>query len=265
MSSGLTESYLQRFGGIARLYGSAALPRLAAAHVAVIGVGGVGSWTVEALARSGLGALTLIDLDDVCLTNTNRQLPALTSTVGQPKVQVLASRVREINPECRVTPVLEFFTASTAETLLTPRFDFVVDAVDRMSIKALILAEALKRGYPALTIGAAGGRCDPTQIQISDLGLAGRDELLRQVRKDLRRKHGFARGEGVNFGLPAIFSLEAPKYPWADGTCRMEAEPESFLKMDCASGFGAATHITAAFGFYAAGEVLRRLVDSTLR
>lgn len=147
----MDESYAQRFGGIGRLYGAAALPRLAAAHVAIIGVGGVGSWAVEALARSGIGALTLMDMDDICITNTNRQLPALAHTIGRSKVDVLADRVAEINPACRVHRVNEFFTKSNAERLLAPHFDFVVDAVDRTSIKALIIAQCHARGLPVIT------------------------------------------------------------------------------------------------------------------
>jgi len=134
------------FGGLARLLGQEALPRLAAAHVCVVGVGGVGSWIVEALARSGIGALTLVDLDDVCITNVNRQLPALDGQIGRPKVTVLAERVGLIHPGCRVTTVAEFFTATTAARLLAPPFDYVIDAVDRMSHKALLIAGAV--AYP---------------------------------------------------------------------------------------------------------------------
>ncbi|HRI81006.1 MAG TPA: ThiF family adenylyltransferase, partial [Opitutaceae bacterium] len=150
--------HAERFGGLGRLYGAAALPRLAAAHVAVVGVGGVGSWVVEGLARSGIGALTLIDLDDVCMTNVNRQLPALDGTIGRPKVDVLAGRVRLINPAARVTAVTEYFTAASAERLLTARFDFVVDCIDLMSHKALLIGESRRRSYPVLTVGAAGGK-----------------------------------------------------------------------------------------------------------
>src|SRR4051812_3604765 len=174
----MTESYQERFGGLGRLYGVAALPRLAAAHVAVIGVGGVGSWTVEGLARSGLGALTLIDLDDVCVTNVNRQLPALDGAIGRPKVAVLAERVRLINPACRVEVVTDFFTAASAARLLATRFDFVVDAIDRMTPKALLIAEARERGSRVVTVGSAGGKRDLTQIRTGDLGEAANDELL---------------------------------------------------------------------------------------
>ena len=181
--------FAERFGGVARLFGNAGLERLRAAHVCVVGVGGVGSWVVEGLARSGVGALTLVDLDDVCVTNVNRQLPALDGQIGRPKVTVLAERVRLINPECRVTEVREFFTAGSAERLLAPRFDFIVDAVDRMSHKALLIAGGRERGVPVLTVGAAGGRRDAGKIHAGDIGEAG-DELLRQVRKKLRRDHG---------------------------------------------------------------------------
>lgn len=157
----MDESYTQRFGGIGRLYGAAALSRLASAHVAIVGVGGVGSWVVEALARSGVGELTLIDMDDVCITNTNRQLPAMAHTLGHAKVDVLATRVAEINPGCRVHRVVEFLLESNVDRLLAPQFDFVVDAIDRTSIKALILAKCRARGLPVITSGSAGGGATP--------------------------------------------------------------------------------------------------------
>jgi tRNA A37 threonylcarbamoyladenosine dehydratase len=254
--------YLARFGGIGRLFGTEALERLRAAHVCIIGVGGVGSWTVEALARSGIGALTLIDADDVCTTNINRQLPALTETVGRPKVQVLAERVAAIAPECNVTVVADFYTKAGANELLSTNFHFVIDAVDRMSTKAHIIASCRERGLSVLTCGAAGGRRDGTQVRSVDLGLAGQDELLRQVRRKLRRDHGFEPGVKVRaepMGIPCVFSPEKPMYPQADGSCSVEAEPGTSLRMDCASGFGAATFVTGVFGFVAAGEVVQRI------
>jgi tRNA A37 threonylcarbamoyladenosine dehydratase len=255
----LSDDYVARFGGLGRLYGAAALPRLHAAHVAVVGVGGVGSWVVEGLARSGVGALTLVDLDDVCVTNTNRQLHALTGAVGRPKVAVLAERVRAINPECRVTEAVEFFTAQSAERLLATRYDWLVDAIDGMSNKALLIASCVTAQQPLLTVGGAGGRRDATRIRVGDLGESQGDDLLRLVRKKLRRDHGFARGEGNTYGIPCVYSNEKPVYPWADGTCATEPEPGSSLKLDCASGFGTGVFVTGAFGFAAAGEIVRRL------
>jgi tRNA A37 threonylcarbamoyladenosine dehydratase len=262
-TSALAEDYLQRFGGVGRLFGQAALPRLRAAHVCVVGVGGVGSWVVEALARSGVGSLTLVDADDVCVTNTNRQLPALTDTVGRPKVAVLAERVAMISPSCRVVAVPEFYTKSNSDALLGAGYDFVVDCMDRMSIKAHIIHECRERGLPVLTCGAAGGRRDPSMIQASDLGLAGNDELLREVRRKLRRDYGWPVGhQGIAkpMDVPCVFSSEKPVFPRMDGTCAKEPEPGGSLRMDCASGFGAVTFVTGVFGFVAAGEVLRRLL-----
>lgn len=255
----ITTDYLQRFGGLARLYGTAALPRLAAAQVAVIGVGGVGSWVVEGLARSGIGAIVMIDLDDICVTNINRQLPALDGNMGRPKVTALAERVGLINPECRVTAIQEYFTAGTAGSLLATRYDWVVDCIDLMSNKALVIAECTKRGQPVVTVGSAGGRRDATRIKVSDLGDSHGDELLRQVRKKLRRDYGFAKGEGNHYGIPCISTQEQPVFPWADGTCAAEPEEGSNLRLDCATGFGTAVFITGAFGFAAAGEVVRRV------
>lgn len=256
----------QRFGGIGRLYGAAALPHLAAAHVAIVGVGGVGSWVVEALVRSGIGELTLIDMDDVCVTNTNRQLPALAHTIGMSKVDVLAARAAEINPASRVNRVIEFLTESNVDRLLEPSFDFVVDAVDRTSIKALIIAKCHARGFPVITSGSAGGRRDPTAIRIADLGHAGTDPLLKGVRQCLRREHGFAKseqGRPVTMGIPCVFSPEKPVFPWANGSCSFEPEAgaETGLRLDCSAGFGAATFVTGAFGFALAAEVVRRLAE----
>lgn len=255
----LTEDYLQRFGGLARLYGAVALPRLQAAHACIVGVGGVGSWVVEGLARSGVGALTLIDLDDVCLTNVNRQLPALDGNIGRPKVTALAERVQLINPQCAVTAVSEYFTAKTAVPLLATRYDWVVDCIDLMSNKALLIAECTQRGQPVLTVGSAGGRRDASRIRVSDFGGSHGDELLRQVRKKLRRDYAFAKGEGNHYDIPCVWSQEKPVYPWADGTCSTEPEEGSNLRLDCATGFGTGVFITGAFGFAAAGEIVRRI------
>lgn len=255
----LSEDYQQRFGGLGRLYGATALPRLQAAHVCVVGVGGVGSWVVEGLARSGIGAITLIDLDDVCLTNVNRQLPALDGAIGRPKVVALAERVKLINPACAVTTVSEYFTAKTAEQLLAPRFSWVVDCIDLMSNKALLIAECTQRGQPVLTVGSAGGKRDATRIVVTDFGEGHGDELLRQVRKKLRRDYGFAKGEGNHYGIPCVSSQEQPFFPWANGTCSTAPEEGSNLRLDCATGFGTAVFITGAFGFAAAGEVVRRI------
>lgn len=242
--------------------GRAALPKLQAAHICIVGVGGVGSWIVEALARSGVGALTLIDLDDVCITNVNRQLPALDGQIGRTKVAVLAERVRLINPDCRMNTVVEFFTQASAERLLAPKFDVVVDAIDGMTNKALLIAECVKHGLACVTVGGAGGKRDVTLIRTGDLADGQGDDLLRMVRKKLRRDHGFAKGEGNVYGVRCVWSAEHPVFPWSDGTCSHEQEPGSEVKLDCATGFGTAVFVTAAFGMAAAGEAVKLVTEA---
>ena len=261
-SPGTATDYEQRFGGIARLYGKAGLERLRAAHVCVIGVGGVGSWTVEALARSGVGAVTMIDLDDVCVTNVNRQLPALDGQIGRAKVEVLADRVGLINPGCVVTGVSDFFTPASAARLLEVRYDFVIDATDKLSNKCAIITGCRERSIPVLTMGGAGGKRDGTAVRVADLAHTEQDELLRQVRRKLRRDFGFSRDVLSDFGVPCVYSPEQPVYPWSGGTCSREPEPAGSLTLDCATGFGTATFVTGAFGFAAAGAVVERIALS---
>lgn len=256
-------TYEARFGGLARLYGRAALERLGGAHACVVGVGGVGSWTAEALARGGVGAITLIDLDEVCVSNVNRQLHALDGQIGRPKVDVLADRIRAINPECRVVAVQEFFVAGNADRLLSPErpYDVVVDAIDSVAHKARLLASCVARGIPVVSTGGAGGKRDGLGLRVGDLGESGGDDLLRQVRKTLRREHGFAAGEGNRYGIRVVWSTEAPVYPWADGTCAARPEPGSSTRLDCSEGLGAAVWVTAPFGFAAAQEAVRLVLQ----
>ncbi len=251
-----------RFGGIARLFGAAGLERLRRAHVCVVGVGGVGSWAVEALARSGVGRLTLVDLDEVCVSNVNRQLPALDGAVGRPKVEVLAERARAINPECAVRPVTEFFTASNAEPLLSERPDAVLDAIDHIANKCLLIARCRERGIPIVTCGGAGGRRDPTAVRVTDLAFTSHDRLLARVREQLRKEHGFAPA-GRAFGVDAVYSTERPVFPRADGSVCAQREAGSALRLDCDTGYGTAAFVTGAFGFAAAGVVVKGLAEDS--
>lgn len=246
-----------RFDGIARLYGRVEFERIRAARVCVIGIGGVGSWTAEALARTGVAAITLVDLDDVCVSNTNRQLHALDGNVGRPKVAVMAERIARIHPECAVDAVEAFFTAKTAERLLAPGFDVVVDAIDNPKNKAQMILACQARGVPVVVVGGAGGRRDPTQIMTGDLARSVQDGLLRKVRHIMRREHGF---EGDDWGVPAVFSRERPVYPQPDGTV-CELAPKAAKRIDCASGYGTASFITGAYGFAAAALAINVLLD----
>jgi tRNA A37 threonylcarbamoyladenosine dehydratase len=248
-----------RFGGISRLFGKDGAERLRRAHVCVVGIGGVGSWGVEALARSGVGEITLVDLDDVCVSNVNRQLHALTGTFGKPKVEVMADRVRAINPDCRVHARQEFFLKSNAGEILATGFGYVFDAIDSPSRKGVLIALCRERQIPVITTGGAAGRRDPAAIVVDDLALASHDRLLREVRRQLRRRLGFPRGE-KRFGVEAVFSRERVVYPRRDDSVCPSRAGAGDLRMDCNSGLGTASFITGAFGFVAASRIVRDIV-----
>ncbi len=249
-----------RFAGIARLYGVAALSRLQSLHIAVIGVGGVGSWAAEALARSGIGKLTLIDGDEVCLSNVNRQLHALDGTFGKAKVEVLATRLRAINPLIEVDAQMRFLTPSTLD-LLSAGYDCVLDCCDAFRVKVEMIAFCRRRKIPLVVLGSAGGRIDPTQIRVRDLAKTEQDALLSLVRKKLREEFHFPRGPKRYFGVPAVYSLENVRYPSAEGgICLAKPDTLEEGRLDCGGGLGAATHVTGAFAFVAVGEVIRRML-----
>lgn len=255
------DRYQLAFSGVRRLYGADGQERLRRARVCVIGVGGVGSWAVEALARSGVGALTLVDMDDICMSNTNRQLHAIEGEFHKAKVDSLAARARAINPECQARPVREFFTAANARRLLAPRFDFVFDAMDAVREKALCVALCREMGVPVVTSGGAGGRRDPARVRVDDLARVTHDRLLQSLRKTLRAEHGFPRGER-KFGVEAVCSSEPPVFPQSDGRVCATREGGADLRLDCRSGLGTAAFVTGAFGFVAAARIVERISSS---
>ncbi|HTJ91915.1 MAG TPA: tRNA threonylcarbamoyladenosine dehydratase [Pararobbsia sp.] len=205
----------RRFGGIARLYGPQALDRFEHAHVAVIGIGGVGSWVAEALARSAIGRLTLIDLDNVAESNTNRQIHALDGNFGKAKVTAMAERIRLIDPACRVTEIEDFIEPDNMDRLLGDGFDFVVDAIDSVRTKVALIAWCVAHDQALITVGGAGGQLDPTRLRIDDLAQTIQDPLLSKVRAQLRKAHGFPRGPKARFKVPAVYSDEPLIYPAA--------------------------------------------------
>ena len=249
--------YQQRFGGVERLLGAQNAERLRAARFCVIGVGGVGSWAVEALARSGVGAITLVDLDDVCITNVNRQLPALDGQIGRPKVEVLRERMQAIDPGCAITTLPMFYTKGTSDAILSGSYDCVLDAIDVLSHKCELLADCHRRGLPVVTTGGAGGKMEPSRIRVSDLAETRNDNLLRYVRKRLRSEFGFP-GKG-SFGIRCVFSEEDPVLPWESEECGLT--PADGTRLDCAGGLGAATFVTGVFGFMAAREAIRAALE----
>ncbi|MEL6115496.1 tRNA cyclic N6-threonylcarbamoyladenosine(37) synthase TcdA [Photobacterium sp. SP02] len=257
-----SDNYNQRFGGTRRLYGHQEVEILRAAHVCVIGIGGVGSWAAEALARSGIGQLTLIDMDDVCVTNINRQIHAMSGTVGRSKIEVMAERITLINPDCQVNLIDDFITPENIPEYIGSQFDYVLDAIDSVKPKAALLAFCKRNKIKVITTGGAGGQIDPTQIQIADLAKTIQDPLAAKIRNMLRRFYNFSKNPARKFGIDCVFSTEQLKYPQADGSvCEAKSTAEGPKRMDCATGFGAATMVTATFGFVAVSRILQKLIE----
>lgn len=248
----------RRFGGIERLYGPGSLARLASAHVCVIGIGGVGSWAVEALARSGVGRLTLIDLDHVAESNVNRQVHALEVTLGQAKVLAMGERIAQINPACTVACVEEFVTIDNAAKLL-PACDVVLDCIDDVKAKAALVAHCRRAKRPVVTTGGAGGRTDPTRIRIDDLARTTQDALASKLRARLRRDYGFTREAKKKFGVPCVFSDEPIRRPAGADACELDDHPAGLHGLNCA-GYGSSVAVTAGFGFAAAAHGLAILL-----
>ncbi|MGE8498425.1 MAG: tRNA cyclic N6-threonylcarbamoyladenosine(37) synthase TcdA [Pseudomonas sp.] len=256
----------QRFSGVARLYGREGAERLAAAHVAVVGIGGVGSWAAEALARSGVGEISLFDLDDVCITNTNRQVHAIDGAVGKAKVDVMADRLRAINPGCVVHAVADFVTRDTMAQYITEELDAVIDCIDSVAAKAALISWCKRRKIQIISTGGAGGQVDPTQVQVADLNKTFNDPLAAKVRSTLRRDYGFSRTPGRNYSVPCVYSTEQLRYPKPDGTvCQYKGFVGEGVKLDCAGGFGAVMMVTATFGMVAAARIVDKLVAGARR
>ncbi len=260
----MTDSdFAQRFAGIARLYGQAGAARIAGLNVCVVGLGGVGSWVVEALARSGVGRLTLIDYDTVCLSNCNRQLPALSATVGRKKAEVLAERVVEINPACQCDIIDDFLTLKTLDAYLGRGYDYVVDAIDSIKFKAAMIHYCKRNKIPIVTTGGAGGLNDPAMIRVADLSKTYNDPLAAKVRARLRAEYGFSRNPKRRFGVECVFSTQQQVYPQADGSVGQQKPGIHGVSLDCRFGYGAASFVTASFAMLAASRVINRSLAKT--
>lgn len=259
----LEPAWREKFAGIDRLYGAGSIEVLASRRVAIVGLGGVGSWVAEALCRSAVGHLTLIDADDLCVSNTNRQLPAIEGAYGQPKVTAMHARCLAINPLMSVDAVPGFVTPANLEQHLDAQYDLVVDACDSVRSKVAMIAWCRRRKLPLVVSGSAGGRVDSTLVRTRDLSRTEQDAMLALVRKTLRSEFGFPRNPDRFFGVPAVYSLENVRYPQADGSvCGVRARGEGAQKLDCSGGLGAATHVTGAFAFAIAGKGLELLLKS---
>ena len=251
-----TADAARRFGGLERLYGVAPAARLRNACVVVVGIGGVGSWTAEALARSGIGRLVLVDLDHIAESNVNRQIHALTATVGQSKVLAMQERIAQINPDCQVETIDEFVDADNWQGLVPDDADAVIDACDDAKAKMVLAVWALqarrqKRKVEFVTVGAAGGKRRAQAVEVADLALTTHDPLLAQLRYRLRKKHGAAR-DGKAIGISCVFSREAVAPP--DPSCAIDGDGS----LNC-HGFGSLVSVTATFGLVAAGHVIEKL------
>ena len=246
----------RRFGGIVRLYGDEALARFSRAHVCVVGVGGVGSWAVEALARSGIGRLTLIDLDNVAESNVNRQLHALTDDFGKAKVTALRERIAQINPQCEVTEIEDFVTEDNLDELFRRPFDFVIDAIDQIRVKAAMVAYFVQHKQPFIISGGAGGQKNPALIQTADLSRVTHDPLLSNLRYTLRKRYGFSRDTKEKMRVPCVYSTENITPPQSGEACSTDAAPQG---LSCA-GYGASMLVTASFGLYCAQAAVEHIV-----
>jgi tRNA threonylcarbamoyladenosine dehydratase len=249
----------RRFAGVGRLLGEAAFARVRAAHVAVVGIGGVGSWAAEALARSGVGRLTLIDLDHVSPGNANRQIHALDGEFGKAKVLAMSQRINDINPRAQVRGIEEFVDEDNVARLIAD-VDLVIDCIDQVSAKAAMIAHGRAIGVSVITCGAAGGRADPTRIRCEDLARALGDPLLAKVRYRLRRRYGFPRESAARrprFGVDAVYSDEPIRRPSSSADSCATVDFRSGL---ACTGYGSSVVVTAPVGFAAAARALQRII-----
>ncbi|MBF0264601.1 MAG: tRNA cyclic N6-threonylcarbamoyladenosine(37) synthase TcdA [Gammaproteobacteria bacterium] len=259
----MNSTYQQRFGGIERLYGKQLTQLFQEVSVTVIGIGGVGSWVVEALARSGFANINIIDFDDISESNINRQIHSLTETIGKPKVEVMVQRVKSINPECNITGVDDRLSETNIEKFFDPQLgllkqsQYIIDAIDSVKPKTALLAYCVRHKIPVITTGGAGGLCDPTQVSFADLSKTYNDALAAKVRYNLRSQYNFSRNPKTKMGIECVYSKEQPYYPQPDGTVSYE-KPKG-VTLDCATGYGSSTMVTATFGFVAVSRLIEKL------
>lgn len=253
----------RRFNGVASLYGRAALDKFKRAHITIVGIGGVGSWAAEAIARNGIGKITLIDMDVVAESNINRQLHALSNTLGKNKIDVMAERIRNINAECKVVLIDDFIDLDNPQSLISATNDFVIDCIDNAKVKAALIANCKRRKIKIITTGGAGGQTDPGLIRLSDLSRTEHDPLLSKTRKLLRQNYGFTQNPKRHFAVPCVYSTEHIKYQTAEGEITsLKSEAYTAKDLSCAGGLGSSVMVTASFGFRAAAYVMQKLVKA---
>lgn len=254
--------YSERFAGIARLYGKNKAKIIAELHICVIGIGGVGSWAVEALARSGVGKITLIDHDDIALSNINRQIHTLDSTIEQAKVSAMSERIMQINPYCQCHIIDDLLTENNIKRYIGSGsgFNYVIDAIDSVKQKSALIYYCKRNKIPIITTGGAGGLSDPTRVEIIDLSKTYNDPLAAKVRSQLRHQYNFSRNPKSRFGVECVFSTEQQVYPQEDGDVGQEKPRIKGVSLDCNFGYGSSSCVTSVFGFAAAARVIDKAV-----
>ena len=243
-----TDEYDRRFAGVAKIYGDDAFTHYEKSHVMVIGIGGVGSWAVEALARTGIGELTLVDMDVLAASNINRQLPALSSTLGQEKAEVMAERCRQINPHIKVNVIDDFLSTDNVAEILSSKPDVVLDCIDNVKAKLALMLYCRFNKIPLIVSGGAGGKIDPLKIRVADLSKTEQDPMLAKLRSQLRAK-GICKKPKEKFGMTCIYSLEQPTLQ--NNLCASAG-------LRC-GGYGSSVMVTSSFGMIAAAEVLKKI------
>ncbi len=252
------------FAGIGRLYGKEAYTLIQNMHVCVVGIGGVGSWVVEALARSAVGKITLIDYDTIALSNMNRQIHTLSNTIDQKKCTAMLERVKLINPDCEVNSIDDFITLNNMRNLISNKYDYVVDAIDSIKFKAGLIYHCKRNKIPIITTGGAGGLTDPSVIEVVDLTKTYNDALAAKVRSTLRDQYNFTRNPKRRFAIDCVFSGEQQRYPKEDGTVSYEKPGIHGVSLDCSFGYGAASFVTGTFGFVAAAHIIKKHLTKKL-
>lgn len=248
-----------RFAAVSRVYGNAACNRFAAAHCCVVGIGGVGSWVAEALARSGIGTITLIDHDDIAISNINRQVHADNNTLDSSKVDVMARRIRAISPGCECHAIDDMLVENNIVRYIHSDIDYVIDAIDTVKSKVSLIFHCKRNNIPVLSIGGAGGRTDPTSVAITDLNKTRNDTLASSVRKRLRSRYGWTRNPARKFGVECVYSDQQPMFPQGDGTVAQSKPSVAGTTLDCNTGYGSMMGVTAVYGMVAASRVLDKL------
>ena len=251
----------ERFGALARVYGKQDWALIQRSHICVVGIGGVGSWAAEALARTGVGKITLIDADDISRSNINRQCHTLESTLGLMKTGVMRQRIVDINPDCDCEVVDSLIDTDNLFALISRHFDCVIDAIDRIKYKAALIYFCKRNKIPIVTTGCAGGMVDPAQIKVADLARTWNDPLAASVRLHLRQQYHFSRNPKRSFGVPCIYSTEQQRYPDKAGNVGYKKPGVAGLSLDCSYGYGSAVTVTACFGFNAAAVAMQRMVQ----